>query len=703
MVNIAYVCPPRSGGTTECILTATDLSRNILYLNTEHVPIQHAVTVHVSKVKDWRVFHLAGTELDEDVNRRIRNIHYTIEDAISEYWTPADLDENQSNNKFFGYKKNLVVEQFKTVGDSLHERDKNSINTVPHIALRMPNNMRKQIDTLIIDEDRTISSFKPKSTSIFTYTKERGYRFTKDLNIKHLTKNCPEKLAEKYPEYIEWAREVKEINGTFESLSKQLRDEGVQHPEKEALDRIASRLPEPPHLDEPIEKRIKIAEQIKKQIYKTEEEYKAVEIIIAALFFEGYKPKTFRGGGRIDIIAKEDVLLFGDWLNSFDNIIVRVNDESKAAWLFTKLNREYELFKEEEFRYRWNFTLFRTKALKYTESLARRGIPCLHVTARRKKAEELKQEFESKGISCELVGRNTSLNIIRDWINTGKQIITYLNSSISRAIDLPQLDICVVWEVYFSAPYHEWLSDSENIEGEDPYEHKVKSELTQTVLRISPIKGVNKDQPKFVVFDNKLFGRGMRRPRLRYIESDIIEYPAEKLAEITEFFSVKRKKTISKLNKPELERLGEIANQFYYNILYESQISEGNNPLINKLLTLVEGDNEKKNILLSMEGEKLIKIQDLYKQLVHKEWRQIKELVSYIRELGFRNAFFVNYFISFLKKAGLLIKDKETKVYRVIPIREIEEIELSPEETLHLKVNMELYKFRAFESDALIF
>lgn len=106
-------------------------------------------------------------------------------------------------------------------------------------------------------------------------------------------------------------------------------------------------------------------------------------------------------------------------------------------------------------------------------------------------------------------------DITREWL-AGKTTIMYQNSTISRGVDIPFIDLIFVDKCYFAQPYLDCLIEYSGILRaydiiNDEVSERIKSEIlaekdsivadetTNSVLRISPVRGLGEEQIKIIV------------------------------------------------------------------------------------------------------------------------------------------------------------------------------------------------------------
>ncbi len=220
---------------------------------------------------------------------------------------------------------------------------------------------------------------------------------------------------------------------------------------------------------------IRAIESIKKKARFDDELYATYELVASTFGFYGYDAFTIRQGARVWGITDTDHLLFKDWLNGFKHIWLVLNKTSKAdQWLFGKLDRHYKPIVKEKFRFEDKFiNIIIDKPFKLAKDLYARGVPTAWVCGRKKDAHRLKQKLIEEGI-CAEVAEEERKEQIEDKLLNGTQIILYLNSRVSKGIDLPLISVVFVYNYAFAVP-------------DDNAVRAMRDELEQVILRCSPI------------------------------------------------------------------------------------------------------------------------------------------------------------------------------------------------------------------------
>ena len=208
-------------------------------------------------------------------------------------------------------------------------------------------------------------------------------------------------------------------------------------------------------------------------------------------------------------------------------IIGSTNAELLLEQLCAEAPEEAVILDIAEFPYKDNFTVFRLNGetkkhedrmlLKFIRLLAEKNrnrddpVPSLILTSSKKNQEHLWDRLQSAAIMSR---DETADQQITNWL-TGKLNIFYTNSTISRGIDLPYFDILLVHSCTFVEPF--WESEIKRAQENRDLDaqmcarmirsHLIGDELTNSVLRHTPVYGVREKQAKFIVVKSKDFGK----------------------------------------------------------------------------------------------------------------------------------------------------------------------------------------------------
>jgi hypothetical protein len=180
-----------------------------------------------------------------------------------------------------------------------------------------------------------------------------------------------------------------------------------------------------------------------------------------------------------------------------------------------------------EFPFKENFTVFHLNGetkkredrmmLRFIRLIVERNrkrddkAPCLILTNSKKSQEHLWGRHPSASIMSR---DETEEDQISNW-RTGKLNIFYTNSTLSRGLNVPYYDLLLVDSCTYTIPF--WTSEIQRAkESGDQraimrarmiYSRLISDELTNSVLRHSPVHGVREEQAKFIVVKSGDFGK----------------------------------------------------------------------------------------------------------------------------------------------------------------------------------------------------
>jgi len=628
-MNKTIIAPPRSGGTTELIRG----NRNsFTYLNYRHTSIQHALKVF-GNFKEYEITD------DDKIKPIVHDIVY-ISGRNRIRHNPPQAPHN-GHLVCDPFTANLLEKMYNI--DGYHTLVKlieefNSTFTVPHVAVKdiKPNGV------LLIDEEPTIDFFRPKSKCLLVISWELGI-FSRDNLVEKLIQKIPSSIESKYPEFVNW---LNELNKKLIELSREW-DKATNN-KKDVLVSGLKSLPKPPYVDLPEDEKDKIVVELISRGWLIDE-YEVVKLFIASLFFKDYYLRSKKTKHEIYLIADESKLLLKEWLNKWEKIDIRINNPDLAEWFYRSLGRNY-VIKQLEFPYLNNFIIVETDIKELAVLLNKEGIPFLVLTATKEEAEKAKKWFKSNGIDIEIVDEHTTLSQIAEWIQLGRNLVFYQNSTISRGIDLPFYDIMLVWSTGFACPYEEWLS--EQLNDNSVLVKKLTQETEQCIMRIAPVKGFKENSPKFVAFSTE--------PNLNILKPRFMGKASPSyLIELKILFCWKIKKHIEKpdiLKTETGEPLSFYSKSIYYRITIKLTVPENQDFVF---LRFIINENPKITKTIVQNSVKPQDIRALLSGLASGVTRFIKleELHNMLRDLGVSDVVLRQYIIGVLQDVGILRRE----------------------------------------------
>lgn len=507
--NIAVLAPIRTGKTYALC------SKAVQWVEQGHKVIivvrAHELAKHIVKTldsMDAAVLHLAG--------HNHRELNYNVKHSI----TPFNF---YNDPHFKALKKITPTKAIDYAKVLLEGGDVDIIVTVPELAVKL----KGVADCLMLDEITAVRWFKPTSLLIYEW-----YR-TRDLSNQHITDLIAKvkavikdykKLQQFYDGYLD---QIEELITNMPKAIKEERARGTEHPEKVVVNRVNVKLnvlslqlnnklfEQRYGIKYDIKRYIeddayrafidtkrkefygwlsrKLTELLEKTKLLHNDDEREVKDFILASLNGTYEAVTTPEGVKVYLRVRDpEILIFKDWLNSFDHIVVSSNleHEEEVDWFFAKLNRDYDKIIEPNYPYKANFNIILTENLyRAAKDYYDRGVAVLHITGRKRDAEKVRQELDRHGVYSVIAdSRDTcTRERIVEYARQGVHVIIYANSRVSKGIDLPCFSVAMVHSYHFATPDYD--RDTE-----------IMSELWQMVMRISPTPKYGDAMPKFVIF-----------------------------------------------------------------------------------------------------------------------------------------------------------------------------------------------------------
>ncbi len=200
-------------------------------------------------------------------------------------------------------------------------------------------------------------------------------------------------------------------------------------------------------------------------------------------------------------------------------VIGATNAELFVEELSAGAPQDARIYDVTEFPYRQNFIVFRLvgESKKQEDRMMRMVIqllaennrkrddrvPALILTSSKKNQLRVWDHLKSVAIMSR---DDKEDDLIGNWIDA-KFIVYYTNSNMSRGVDVPYYDILCVHSCTFAQPYWESMIQLASTNNDEDQEFRARiilnrligDELTNSVLRHSPIRGVHEDQVKIIV------------------------------------------------------------------------------------------------------------------------------------------------------------------------------------------------------------
>lgn len=651
MADYILALPPRSGGTTISLALGIHLGK-VLYLNNRYANIEQACR-NLEKLDldpNFKGVLIMGQNRIEEIRQ-----YYLKMPIYSQILTPADaIAFGMLENKHPYY---LLLEWAKNSSITL---------TVPQIAWR--DLSPDQYDVLIIDEDRTLDTFYPEDVELIKITISK-FQFSIEIPILGLLDFIPNKIKKEYPEFLDWLNELAELkqNNNFWDYYNEAVQNGSSEPIIDALESLMEDIPEPPFTSWALDEKIRTAEELLRKGWK-EEEYDVIRFFVASLFYLGYYLERHRKppNGKIIYLVADRVLLFKDWLNGFKHIIIRGNDRGKAEAFFNALGRtKVGIIEDQNFRYARNFIVVHSDIFEVGKLLDSQNVPFLVFAGTKEIAEKVLQKFREIGIhNIELVDNLTPYEYIKECYMTGRSLVFYANSTISRGVDLPFYDVVLVYHFGFATPFEE-------ITNPDLATETLINELEQSILRISPIPFYREESPKLVIFHSNI-------PKLRYLADRIFGVvEPSKLKTIIPFLSkVEKKEFKESLGKYLGFKETKISGRLYLLISPKIKSLNIGEILFYSVLMSQNPKIFKRVFLLGIRPEDL---ELWFRHIEGFEFRKWKELREDLRKVEKKKEK-IEWFISFLKEldafdeVGSGVNLRTGRHYRILKVKKFDKL-----------------------------
>ena len=455
--NLAVKAPIREGKTFAVCYAISKSNTKVLYVVRTHEQAKE-VTKRLTALGVFCA-HVAGVKWKNFPCNR---------NGYGLSWTPADLWQLLSKNK----RKNIV----EHVSQMLRDGFITAVVTVPQIAIHFE---PEDFDILVLDEEQTAYWFKPESQLLFSYDRDFG-RYSENRILEDAIPVVKKRFGKKAEKWVSWASACLSCFDMLRQWREEYKAQGEPHPEKKAMERLefelnTKLLPYKWFSSIGDSKVIRAIEAVKRKPKLDDDLYEIYELVASTFAFYGFNAFTTKDGGRVWGMVDSDQLLFRKWLNGFKAIWLVLNKTSKAdEWLFGKLNRDYKLITKDNFRFEpWFINTITNEPFKVAKYLYNRGTPTAWVVGRKRDAEKLMSKLDDYGIKAEIADRKSKEDIERLLLD-GAQIILYLNSRVSKGIDLPMINVVFVHSYAFAVP------DGSAIK-------TMRDELEQVILRCSPI------------------------------------------------------------------------------------------------------------------------------------------------------------------------------------------------------------------------
>ncbi len=121
-------------------------------------------------------------------------------------------------------------------------------------------------------------------------------------------------------------------------------------------------------------------------------------------------------------------------------------------FIFKNLDKAYKVVLKDDFRFANCFIQAITHDyFKTARFLLTKRVPTAHVVGRKKDASKLRKDLLNHGIRAEVADYQTKEEI-KGLLMDGCQVILYLNSRVSKGIDLPFINAVMIYSFKFAVP-----------------------------------------------------------------------------------------------------------------------------------------------------------------------------------------------------------------------------------------------------------
>ena len=453
----------------------------------------------------------------------------------------------QMINEYQFLDKEIIVEKESTMCPYYilkgAERLSDVCLTVPYYLTSSDDEQRLcSRELTIIDEDSTIDNFYPGSLELASYVNVRGnlhfeHSLARILSATSKLKQVVETKdgVEKKTRLQKWDKvmlavidKIEELDALFESYREGNVD--IKKLEEDVKKFNTEILLNGHKID--YDTKIKTVEKVEEyehNLPKVGDDYTLAGIFETFLFQWEKKPLVWIGANlkKLYLIGDERKLI-----RKFETEKLIVIGFTKAEMFIEDVRSENpgEIVKYEikGFKYGKNFITIRVgHGLKDTEQerMFRRflshaktenedalhAVPCLVLTSSKDKQRGLIDRYSSMFNPIKKEG----INRIRRKRYQGAFEVFYANSSISRGIDVDMYDVIFAESTDFANPYYDAVikvskSRNDNIALEEAMvvrDSMTVDEITNSILRPSPVAGGLEEQAKFLVIKSKDFDK----------------------------------------------------------------------------------------------------------------------------------------------------------------------------------------------------
>ncbi len=502
--------PPREGKTHSALRWIAENDSSFVSLVPNHDLAKHQIDILEKFESDLTVVHLEGKSRSciNEETQKCRDCQYfkktydysnvdlrAITHSNSSTTTEV-IDAEYVEGEFTNVCPYHFLKRVKSFADG--------VITVPQLFHEV--DVR---NTLLIDEEVTLNYFYPQSAMIARYQKRYGEKQTifhpeeyelelQSLEDKIKSEDEASVLIQEAINNLQDFIEYTQSNPGQENLIDYLEDkEFTIHVENSLQESVFQAINE---------------NAVKCQVRNNSE---LRNLLLCTVFnHDFYVQQHHQNEFKVFLIGSDDILFFQDKFREFEKVILVGDKEAHKFASGISHESNIEISDVNRFKYRENFILLSIKGeslkeqketiLDIARELAKEKRSFLIFTSSKRKANQIrKDEDMSRRIITDGADRKEDIS---DFIESNLAVIAYLNSQLTRGVDVPTLDISLIHSGGFSKPKYEAFRESNDedlsAKGEKLLDYTLSNELTNAVMRIAPIRGKSESHAKLVAIPN---------------------------------------------------------------------------------------------------------------------------------------------------------------------------------------------------------
>ncbi len=529
---------PRTGKTHKVVAHLVT-ERSGAFISARHSVLEHALNIfkHIRE-EGQTAAHIGGKDkvckFEQDCFDCEYNIVYK-EDGIHQ--TKAELDE---------FIRDLVEREPILTGDILHNYNvcpyqgllsaRNHVDfifAVPYfLTTQQPDKALPPQSLIILDEDITIAGLYPNELTLAEVTIGRGIMNMRALlgsvsetHLNEFKTMISDPEINKNPSKKRDNQIIRVINGVIKWVTYINR--AADYKKEELKSRLVAELESVEYLDDiEFNQKEKLVEKIHDYIMSFPVQHKeTIEKLCTGFIYNNHLRRfQWIGKMRSTLFAIPERRIFT--FTPFEKMIII--GQTAGELFINDLHRQHDLqdcriLNCEAFRYINNFVFYVIEGASTTkmkrilhgiinENRKRRGLktPVLIATPTKEKQLDLKQTLGAGAI----ISSNEDLYEQLENHHSGRANIVYLNSVVSRGLDVDFYDIMFIVGSDFQTPYfmamREHAVDMGDDEKAKEYNYimdRIKyDEVINMCLRVAPIGGREDDLIKLVILPSSIWG-----------------------------------------------------------------------------------------------------------------------------------------------------------------------------------------------------